>query len=195
MQRSARRTDAGLRGSQVRFGLVRLEARELLAEGDAGALIHEHLAEPAHQVEPHRGFALALDGPASERFLRDGAAVDANDLHRTGDHTRNHATSSPTATSTMSHRPRRRMPSARRKRVEAAAVFMGNSFCSAWERQRANEGAPAGCPTPRVPRHHAAEPSREPAPASARCPSRWVRASRRAGRCAALQRAGHRART
>jgi hypothetical protein len=84
LQRGARRTDAGLRGAQVRFGLVRLEARELLAEGDAGAFIDEHLAEPAHEVEPHRGFALALDGPASERFLRDGAAVDPNDLHADG---------------------------------------------------------------------------------------------------------------
>ena len=63
------------------MGLVCLKASELLAKGDARAFIDQNVAEPSHQVEPHGSFALALDGSASERFLRDGAAVEASDLH------------------------------------------------------------------------------------------------------------------
>ena len=63
------------------MGLIRLEARKLLAKGDAGSFIDQHFAESTHQVEPHGGVALALDGSASERFLRDGAAIDPSDLH------------------------------------------------------------------------------------------------------------------
>lgn len=84
LQRRARRSDSGLGQAKVGLSLVRLEARELLSQGDAASLVDEHFAEPAHEIETHRGFALALDGPAAERFSCDGSSVDPNDPHLDG---------------------------------------------------------------------------------------------------------------
>ena len=68
----------------VGLGLIGLEPRELLAEGHARALLDEHLAQPTHEVEAHRGLALALDGSAPEGLLDDRRAIDPDGLDADG---------------------------------------------------------------------------------------------------------------